>query len=99
LVYQIQTFTASGTLTVSNSGMVDILVVGGGGGGGVGATYTTGSGGGAGGYLLVSGTAYLQSGSHTVTVGAGGTAQNSGITSRLGSYYAVGGGCGTNGDE
>ena len=31
LTYQVQTFTASGTLTVSNSGMVDVIVVGGGG--------------------------------------------------------------------
>ena len=52
LVYQVQTFTASGTLTVSNSGMVDILIVGGGGGGaggttnGTNGTANTGGGGG-----------------------------------------------------
>ena len=40
LTYQVQTFTASGTLTVSNSGMVDILVVGGGAAGGPFYYYT-----------------------------------------------------------
>ena len=46
LTYQIQTFTASGTLTVSNSGMVDILVVGGGGSGGSSANTNANVGGG-----------------------------------------------------
>ena len=32
VTYQVQTFTASGTLTVNSSGVVDVLVVGGGGG-------------------------------------------------------------------
>jgi hypothetical protein len=31
VTYNVQSFTASGTLTVANSGVVDVLVVGGGG--------------------------------------------------------------------
>ena len=90
LTYQVQTFTASGTLTVSNSGMVDILVVGGGAAGGVGG------GGGAGGVLSVTGSAYLPSGSLTVTVGAGGAGSSglNGNSSRLGDFYGIGGGVG-----
>ncbi len=71
VTYQVQTFTSSGTLTVGSSGVVDVLVVGGGGAGGFyGGTYSNGGGGGAGGFYSASGV-FLQSGSYTVTIGAG----------------------------
>ena len=96
VTYQVQTFTASGTLTVSNSGLVDVLVVGAGGGGGGG----TGGGGGAGGFQSITG-AYLPAGSYAVTVGAGGAAgsnaagQNggtAGLGSGIGSIIVAAGG-------
>jgi hypothetical protein len=90
-------FTGSGSITISQAGTVEVLVIGGGGGGGA----RIGGGGGAGGYLYDA-SAYLISGTLTVTVGAGGagattgTAANAriGTVSRLGSYYAPGGGGG-----
>jgi hypothetical protein len=95
------TYTASGTLTVTEAGLADVLVVGGGAGGGT----ARGGGGGAGGHLEIS-NAYLPSGTLTVTVGSGGAGglhtgtgvlsingQN-GNASRVGSYYAPGGGGG-----
>ena len=71
--YGVHTFTASGTLTVASSGVVDVLVVGGGGGGGshVNTSYG-GGGGGAGAFHEITGL-FLDAGSHTVTVGAGAT--------------------------
>jgi hypothetical protein len=100
--YKYLTFTASGTLTVDTAGLADILVVGGGASGGV----TYGGGGGAGGMLEVTG-AYLPVGTLTVVVGAGGPAAPgsysagdttsigaNGNGSRLGSYFAIGGGGG-----
>ena len=91
-IYTIYKFTGSGTIVLGKAGLCDSLVVGGGG-------AATQGGGGAGGYL--SGiSAYLPSGTNTVTVGAGGAASgganfgNNGVSSRLGSYYGVGGGGG-----
>ena len=96
--YKYITFTGIGDLIVDQAGFADILVIGGGGGGG-----NTSGGGGAGGYLPVT-SAYFTVGSHTVVVGAGGAgaipsgtlfpAGANGITSRLGSFYGVGGGAG-----
>ena len=102
LNYKYITYTASGTLTVTTAGFADVLLVAGGGGGG--AAVRASGGGGAGGYLEIT-NAYLPSGTLTVTVGAGGAggtgganirneAGNNGIASRIGSYYAVGGGAG-----
>jgi hypothetical protein len=68
VTYNVHTFTSSGTLTVTSSGLVDVLVVGGGGGAGV----DYGSGGGGGGALIEKGGVFLEGGSTTVTVGAGG---------------------------
>ena len=82
--YKYITYNSSGTLTVTTAGFADVLVVGGGGGGSNG-------GGGAGGHLLIT-DAYLPAGTATVTIGAGGAQANVGSTSRLGSYYGVGGG-------
>ena len=90
------TFSASGTITVTTAGFADIIVLGGGAGGSTNSV-TAGGGGGAGGALVIT-NAYLEVGTLTVTVGAGGaTSENTfnsfpGNTSRLGSYYGVGGG-------
>jgi len=98
VTYDYYTFTSSGTLTVDTAGFADVLVVGGGGGGG----NAQGGGGGAGGYLAIT-DAYLPAGTLTVTVGAGGAGATAstnllsganGISSRLASYYGVGGGAG-----
>ena len=92
--YQYWTFTASGTLTVTTAGFADVLVVGGGGAGGSGY----GGGGGAGGMLYAT-NVYLSAATHTVVVGGGGASVTknrgyNGVTSRLGSFYGVGGGGG-----
>jgi hypothetical protein len=70
--YAYTTFTSTGTLTVTKSGLFDVLLFGGGGGGGPGrnaATIRSGSGGGASGKVLT--TVYL-SANQTVTIGSGG---------------------------
>ncbi|MBR2066388.1 MAG: hypothetical protein IJ983_04805 [Kiritimatiellae bacterium] len=64
---RIHVFTQSGTFEVTQSGLVDILVVGGGGSGGTGV----GGGGGGGGVVWKKGVA-ITVGSHDVSVGAGG---------------------------
>ena len=69
-------FTGSGSITNSQAGLVEVLVVGGGGGGG----QRNGGGGGAGGHLY-STSLYVQSGTLTVTVGAGGAAGTGGVSS------------------
>ncbi len=98
VTYQVQTFTASGTLTVASSGLVDILIIGGGGGG---SQY--GAGGGGGGHLFAT-SGYFSAGTYTVVVGAGGAAGpggtiegrfgRSGGASVCGSYVSPGGGSG-----
>ena len=72
--YLWHTFTSSGTFNTNgaNISSLDYLIVGGGGSGGGGTSL--GGGGGAGGYL--SGTLSNQSGSFTITVGAGGVVNN-----------------------
>jgi hypothetical protein len=99
--YKYITYTGSGTITITKSGLFDALLVGGGAGGGA----ATGGGGGAGGHLDGTGL-YLPTGTFTVTVGAGGAGAtrpnnqsaigNNGIASSLaGEYYSPGGGGGT----
>ena len=91
----IYSFTGDGSITFSGGGFAQIVVVGGGGGGGA----WLGGGGGAGGMLEVA-QAYFSTGTHTVTVGAGGvrgpdgSAGNNGIASKVGQFYAPGGGGG-----
>ena len=87
-----KTFTASGTLTVTQAGFADIVVCGGGGGGG--ARVTTDNGGGGGGGEISAQSVYLPTGTLTVTVGAGGALNARGTTSRLHDFYGVGGGPG-----
>ena len=95
--YKYITFTGNGTLTVTQAGFADILVVAGGGGGGSvdGAT----AGGGAG--CLRFGTFSLSATAFTVTIGGGGagTAINNskggvGGTTSFGSILFSGGGAG-----
>ena len=64
--YKVHVFTSSSTFNVSGSGAtVDYMIIAGGGGGGA-----LGGGGGAGG--MITGTASVQPGSYTITVGGGG---------------------------
>jgi len=71
--YKVHTFTSSGTLTVDFEGHADVLVVGGGGAGGTtGVSGSNGTGGGGGGGVRQVTNVYLNGGSHTITVGAGG---------------------------
>jgi len=94
--YKYLTFTSSGTLTVDTAGLADVLIIGGGGGGG----RNRGGGGGGGGHL--EDTVYLEAGTLTVIVGAGGSSYGagsntgvSGVSSQLGTcYFGVGGGGG-----
>jgi hypothetical protein len=102
--YDIYEFTGSGSITIDDAGFAELLVVGGGGSGGGGANG--GGGGGAGGHLEIS-QAYLNAGTLTVTVGAGGAANsnastddagymgNNGSSSRVGDFLAPGGGGGS----
>jgi len=94
--YKVHTFTTSGTLAITGTGSVDVLVVAGGGGGG----FDVGGGGGAGGYYY--GTSIsVSAGSINVTVGGGG-AKGTGINayggnggdSTFGSTTVTGGGAG-----
>jgi hypothetical protein len=98
--YAYKTFTDSGTLNVTTAGFADLIVVGGGGGGGWGTANRGGGGGGAGG-CFVKTSVYLPVGTHTITVGAGGTAGSStaivanGTASSVADlYFGVGGGFG-----
>jgi hypothetical protein len=102
IAYKYIVFNASGTLTVTEEGLADVLVVGGGGGGGnfQGAANFSGGGGGAGGHVYKT-QMYVPAGSLTVTVGAGGSATTlttSGSDSWFSDLVGVGGGCGSSGD-
>lgn len=73
--YRIHTFLSSGTLTVSRSGNMEVLVVAGGGGGG------TNMGGGGGGGGVISNPSFpVSAGSVAVTVGAGGAGAPAGVS-------------------
>ena len=99
--YNVYSFTGDGSITFSEAGFAELLIIGGGGGGGIGI----GAGGGAGGHLHIE-SAYLPAGTATVVVGAGGLGGvcnaasdepmpgNNGRTSYVGSYYSLGGGAG-----
>jgi hypothetical protein len=82
--YDCLIFKTNGTLTVTRGGLADVLIVGGGGAGG-GFQYA-GGGGGAGGVIQLS-NVYIPVGSHSVVVGAGGTAVSPDSTA-LADYYA-----------
>ena len=92
--YKTYSFTGSGSITFLIGGLIDVLLIGGGGGGGT----TQGGGGGAGGHVYRT-NFYLPAGTHTITIGSGGSAGNStlnygGDAVLVGSLVAVGGGGG-----
>jgi len=80
-------YNASGSVTLT-AGLMDVLIIGGGGAGYLG-------GGGAGAHVYMT-SLYFAAGTHTITVGAGGsgTGYNSGNASLAGPYIAPGGGGG-----
>ena len=75
-IYEIFTFMANGSFSVTGTGPADILLVGGGGGGGSGGSTTSGGGGGGGGGGVIYREGFeLENGkTYAVTIGAGGTA-------------------------
>ena len=94
----VYTFKSNGSITVDVDGIAHILLVGGGGRGGTGSSgNANGGGGGAGGVLELT-QAYLPAGTHDIIVGSGssisGILMPHGGASRLGPYYALGGGDG-----
>ena len=91
----IYAFNGSGSITVGTAGTVEALLIG---GGGFGAT----AGGGAGGFVSHP-SIIIPSGTHTITVGAGGTgryhgssggASSIGISPSTSGFFAFGGGGG-----
>jgi hypothetical protein len=105
--YKTYKFTGTGSITLNQSGLIDILVVGAGGGSGTNSW----TGGGGGGSVLDTRNTYVTSGSFTVVIGAGGG--NSGTNLRQGfigngsafhnstktiAITALGGGGGASGD-
>ena len=95
-------FTESGSLTVTGSGTIELLVVGGGGGGGELGSVSdnqgikVAGGGGAGG-LVHKATFSVSAGTYTVTVGAGGAIGANGGNSSVFDITAYGGGYGARG--
>jgi len=99
--YNTFAFEGDGSITFSEAGFAELLIVGGGAGGG----RAIGGGGGAGGHLSIA-SAFFPAGTATVVVGAGGAGGaapvvanegrvgNNGLSSRIGSFYAAGGGGG-----
>ena len=93
-------FKSNGTLTVTNDGRIDYLVVAGGATGTSDNTMQNVGGGGAGGVIQSAEYAQITAGSYAITVGGGGAAQvasggtgNSGSDSSIGTaIVAVGGG-------
>ena len=92
VTYKVHTFTASGDFTVSQTGLVEYLIVAGGGSGGTGADRTTG-GGGAGGVITGS-RALTTIGIFPVVIGSGGSTNTNGNLSSFDGLIASGGGCG-----
>lgn len=88
-------FRQGGTLHVTGSGYVDILLVGGGGGGGSNGTYG-GAGGGAGGVVYVT-NLLVTADNYAIAVGAGGAVSTSGESTTALGMTAYGGGKGANG--
>lgn len=94
-------YRQSGSITVTEAGTVDILLVGGGGGGG--ASYSsddrfTGGGGGGGG-VLYSQSVAVSPGTYSITVGNGGAVGENGGNTTAFDLTAYGGGAGGNGDK
>jgi hypothetical protein len=85
--YQYVAFTSTGTLTVTSSGLFDVLAFGGGSGGGTYTGNSGSSGGGSGGILLD--TIYLTANT-AVVIGAGGAAGTYGQLTRYGTASTIG---------
>ena len=88
--------TQSGTLTVTEPGEIEILLVGGGGGGGSGSNPYWGGGGGAGG-LIHKSELFLTNGVYNIVIGAGGAIGANGGTTTAFGMTAWGGGHGATG--
>jgi len=89
--YTLLTFTADATLTITKSGIFDVLMFGGGAGGGGGLNGTTRAGGGGGAGAKLQATVYLTA-NQAITVGAGGAggaADNSGTAGSLSSVGTI----------
>lgn len=97
--YVVHVFKSSGSLVISGSGEVDILIIAGGGGGG--GRLKGGGGGGAGGLLYLT-NQIIDAGTYTITVGNGGLSDtNGGNSSIFGpsiNQTAIGGGRGGSGN-
>jgi len=95
--YKYITFNASGTLTITKEGFMDVLLLAGGGGGGAGQNTQAGGGGGAGAHVFLQ-DLFLSTGAKPVVVGAGGPANaGQGANSSLDNFLlASGGGGGQN---
>jgi len=70
--FRTHTFLSSGSLVVTNGGVIEYLVVAGGGSGGENSSNRSGGGGGAGGFKT--GTMTINPGTYAISVGAGGMA-------------------------
>ena len=99
--YTLLEFTSDGTLTVSTTGLFDVLILGGAGGGGREAAVAGRCSGGGGGGGIFNETIYLTAGTYAVDVGAGGagatvdsTNGSNGFSSWIGEYTAGFGGSG-----
>jgi len=89
-------FTGDGSVSVLAGGLCHLLLIGGGGFTGIGAGQNYESGGGAGGFIE-NVSFYLPAGTHTVTIGAGGTSghvSGYGGSSRILDVFGIAGGQG-----
>lgn len=92
--YYVHEFTSDGSLDVTETGQVDVLLVGGGGAGGSGSAKGTGGGGG-GGVAVATGWTLDNTGNYAVSVGSGAsTAGGSGGKTVFNGITAIGGGGG-----
>jgi hypothetical protein len=87
--YTLLTFTADSTLTVTKSGLFDVLMFGGGAGGAGGQNGTTRAGGGGGAGAKLQATVYLTA-NQAITVGAGGAGGAADTNGTSGSLSSVG---------
>ena len=87
--WKYKTYTASGNLTTTKAGLMDIMVLGGGAGGMTNNSSWKAGGGGGG---LRWGTFTVAATTYTITVGGGGGAQANGNASNCGDVIKVGGG-------
>lgn len=91
--YKYKTYLSSGTLTITRTGVCDVLIIGGGGAGQRQTGLANGGGGGAGGYTLLNSFYIAATGSITITIGAGGAIDSTtGSASKFGSVVSFGGG-------